>query len=80
MPSLPAGAQGYPKGPRLAVRAELTIALSTADPEGNMVSWVNSNFAGFGSGITVPGYGFVLHNRGGLFRWSLSSTSLWARR
>jgi hypothetical protein len=26
--------------------------LSTADPEGNMVSWVNSNFAGFGSGIT----------------------------
>ena len=32
-----------------------------------MVSWVNSNFAGFGSGITVPGYGFVLHNRGGLF-------------
>jgi len=41
--------------------------LSTADPEGNMVSWVNSNFAGFGSGITVPGYGFVLHNRGALF-------------
>ena len=32
-----------------------------------MVSWVNSNFAGFGSGITVPGYGIVLHNRGALF-------------
>ena len=32
-----------------------------------MVAWVNSNFAGFGAGITVPGYGFVLHNRGGLF-------------
>ena len=32
-----------------------------------MVSWVNSNFSGFGSGITVPGYGFVLHNRGALF-------------
>jgi gamma-glutamyltranspeptidase/glutathione hydrolase len=44
-----------------------TIVLSTADREGNMVSWVNSNYAGFGSGITVPGYGFVLHNRGGLF-------------
>jgi gamma-glutamyltranspeptidase/glutathione hydrolase len=44
-----------------------TIVLSTADEEGNMVSWVNSNFAAFGSGITVPGYGFVLHNRGGLF-------------
>jgi len=44
-----------------------TIVLSTADDEGNMVSWVNSNFAGFGSGITVPGYGFILHNRGALF-------------
>ncbi len=44
-----------------------TIVLSTADKDGNMVSWVNSNFAEFGSGITVPGYGFVLHNRGGLF-------------
>jgi gamma-glutamyltranspeptidase/glutathione hydrolase len=44
-----------------------TIVLSTADSEGNMVSWVNSNFAEFGSGITVPGYGFVLHNRGALF-------------
>jgi gamma-glutamyltranspeptidase/glutathione hydrolase len=44
-----------------------TIVLSTADGDGNMVSWVNSNFAAFGSGITVPGYGFVLHNRGALF-------------
>jgi gamma-glutamyltranspeptidase/glutathione hydrolase len=44
-----------------------TIVLSTADKEGNMVSWVNSNFSEFGSGITVPGYGFVLHNRGSLF-------------
>jgi gamma-glutamyltranspeptidase/glutathione hydrolase len=44
-----------------------TIVLSTADDEGNMVSWVNSNFSEFGSGITVPGYGFILHNRGALF-------------
>jgi gamma-glutamyltranspeptidase/glutathione hydrolase len=44
-----------------------TIVLSTADKEGNMVSWVNSNYNEFGSGITVPGYGFVLHNRGTLF-------------
>jgi gamma-glutamyltranspeptidase/glutathione hydrolase len=44
-----------------------TIVLSAADSEGNMVSWVNSNFAQFGSGITVPGYGFLLHNRGALF-------------
>jgi gamma-glutamyltranspeptidase/glutathione hydrolase len=44
-----------------------TIVLSTADGEGNMVSWVNSNFEGFGSGITVPGFGFILHDRGALF-------------
>ena len=31
------------------------------------MAWVNSNFALFGSGITVPGYGFMLHNRGALF-------------
>lgn len=44
-----------------------TIVLSAADKDGNMVAWVNSNFYGFGSGITVPDYGFVLHNRGALF-------------
>jgi gamma-glutamyltranspeptidase/glutathione hydrolase len=32
-----------------------------------MVSWVNSNYDAFGSGITVPGYGFILHDRGALF-------------
>jgi gamma-glutamyltranspeptidase/glutathione hydrolase len=44
-----------------------TIVLSAADSQGNMVSWVNSNYSGFGSGVTVPGYGFILHNRGALF-------------
>lgn len=44
-----------------------TIVLSTADRWGNMVSWVNSNYDEFGSGITVPGYGFILHDRGALF-------------
>ncbi len=44
-----------------------TIVLSTADRDGNMVSWVNSNFDEFGSGLTVPGYGFILHDRGALF-------------
>jgi gamma-glutamyltranspeptidase/glutathione hydrolase len=50
-----------------------TIVLSAADRWGNMVSWVNSNYGGFGSGVTVPGYGFVLHNRGSLF--TLNPTS-----
>ena len=44
-----------------------TIVLSTADEQGNMVAWVNSNYATFGSGLTVPGYGIILHNRGALF-------------
>jgi gamma-glutamyltranspeptidase/glutathione hydrolase len=44
-----------------------TIVLATADSDGNMVSWVNSNYEEFGSGITVPGYGFILHDRGALF-------------
>ena len=44
-----------------------TVVLSTADSQGNMVSWVNSNFDEFGSGITVPGFGFILHDRGALF-------------
>jgi len=44
-----------------------TIYVAAADRWGNMVSLINSNFAGWGSGITVPGYGFILHNRGGLF-------------
>jgi gamma-glutamyltranspeptidase / glutathione hydrolase len=56
-----------PGAPGDAAMAGDTIVLSTADGEGNMVSWVNSNYAVFGSGITVPGYGFILHNRGALF-------------
>ena len=44
-----------------------TIYLTTADAEGNMVSFINSNFDAFGSGIVVPGLGFALHNRGAGF-------------
>jgi gamma-glutamyltranspeptidase/glutathione hydrolase len=50
-----------------------TIVLSTADRWGNMVSWVNSNYDEFGSGITVPGYGFILHDRGALFSLNAKS-------
>jgi gamma-glutamyltranspeptidase / glutathione hydrolase len=60
--------QAASTGPRASTALEGdTVVLSTADAEGNMVSWVNSNFWEFGSGVTVPGYGFVLHNRGALF-------------
>jgi len=45
-----------------------TIYLTVADKEGNMVSLIQSNFAGFGSGITPPDLGFCLQNRGQLFK------------
>jgi gamma-glutamyltranspeptidase / glutathione hydrolase len=54
--------------------------LSTADRWGNMVSWVNSNYASFGSGITVPGYGIILHNRGALFTLNPKSPNVIAPR
>ena len=57
-----------------------TIYLAAADRWGNMVSWINSNFAGWGSGITVPGYGFILHNRGGLFTLDPKSPNVIAPR
>jgi gamma-glutamyltranspeptidase/glutathione hydrolase len=44
-----------------------TIYLTVADKEGNMVSFINSNFDEFGSGVVVPGTGFVLHDRGAGF-------------
>jgi gamma-glutamyltranspeptidase / glutathione hydrolase len=66
-----------PTGPRAADTAGGdTIVLSTADRWGNMVSWVNSNYFAFGSGITVPGYGFILHNRGALFSLNPKSPNL----
>jgi gamma-glutamyltranspeptidase/glutathione hydrolase len=44
-----------------------TIYLTVADREGNMVSFINSLFDEFGSGIVVPGTGFALHDRGSGF-------------
>ncbi|NNF42820.1 MAG: gamma-glutamyltransferase family protein [Phycisphaerales bacterium] len=44
-----------------------TILLTTADAEGNMVSFIQSNYTGFGSGVVVPGTGIALQNRGCCF-------------
>ncbi len=44
-----------------------TVYLTTADSNSMMVSFIQSNFRGFGSGIVVPGTGISLHNRGSGF-------------
>lgn len=44
-----------------------TVYLCAADEEGNMVSYIQSNYNGFGSGIVIPGTGISLQNRGACF-------------
>ena len=44
-----------------------TIYLTTADRDGNMVSLIQSNYRGMGSGMVPPGLGFMLQDRGELF-------------
>ncbi|MBR7058535.1 MAG: gamma-glutamyltransferase, partial [Stomatobaculum sp.] len=44
-----------------------TVYLCTADGEGNMVSYIQSNYNGFGSGVVLEGYGVALQNRGADF-------------
>lgn len=51
---------GSPKG-------SSTVYIATADSDGNMVSYIQSNYKGFGSGIVVPGTGIALQDRGANF-------------
>ncbi|MDG4648438.1 gamma-glutamyltransferase family protein [Roseibacterium sp. SDUM158017] len=51
-----------------APRAGGTVYLTAADASGMMVSFIQSNYAGFGSGVVVPGTGISLQNRGAGFK------------
>lgn len=55
----------------MAGKAELnsgdTIYLTAADSEGNIISLIQSNYRGIGSGVVVPGLGFGFQDRGQLF-------------
>jgi gamma-glutamyltranspeptidase/glutathione hydrolase len=57
-----------------AISAELdkhgnsTIYLSTIDKDGNIVSLIQSNYAGYGTGFVAPGLGFSFQIRGDLFQ------------
>jgi gamma-glutamyltranspeptidase/glutathione hydrolase len=53
-----------------------TIYFTAADESGMMVSFIQSNYMGFGSGIVVPGYGLSLQNRGHGFTLDRSSDNL----
>ncbi|NME35241.1 MULTISPECIES: gamma-glutamyltransferase [Fusobacterium] len=50
-----------------------TVYLCTADKDGNMVSYIQSNYMGFGSGIVIPDTGIALHNRGNNFNLDIES-------
>src|SRR5690606_33628489 len=55
-----------------------TIYMTTADAEGNMVSLIQSNFRGMGSGVVVPGTGFVFQDRGELFSMDPQHANVYA--
>ena len=63
--NLDRAANTYPAG-KLLEEGD-TIYLTTADKEGNMVSLIQSNYRGMGSGMTPDGLGFVLQDRGEMF-------------
>lgn len=53
-----------------------TIYLTTADEQGRMVSLIQSNYMGFGSGVVVPGTGVSLQNRGHAFSFDPASPNV----
>ncbi len=60
--ALPRIDSGHP-----ALRAGDTTYLAVADSDGNMVSLIQSNYTGFGSGYVLEEWGFGIHSRGALF-------------
>ncbi len=61
------GHRASPLPPRALPASEDTVYLAAADAGGMMVSMIQSNYMGFGSGIVVPGTGIAMQNRGAGF-------------
>lgn len=74
-------AKSYPPGAPPALRSDAhgdTTYMTAADPEGNMVSLIQSNYRGMGSGMVPPGLGFDLQDRGELFSLNPSDYNVYA--
>ena len=69
-------AQPEPKGDPVGG----TVYLAAADRWGNMVSFIYSVYDSFGSGVTIPGYGFVMNDRAAMFSLDRGSPNLIAPR
>jgi len=71
----PERARSYEAG---EISAGETIYLTVADEEGNMISLIQSNYRGMGSGMVPPGLGFMLQDRGELFSLSPGQANTYA--
>jgi gamma-glutamyltranspeptidase/glutathione hydrolase len=73
----PRRAQVFETGlPDAAHRRGGTIYLTAADESGMMVSFIQSNYMGFGSGVVVPGWGVSMQNRGHGFSLDAASPNV----
>ena len=69
---------GLPGGNTEALSRGDTVYLTVADEQGNMVSLIQSNFRGMGSGMTPAGLGFVLQDRGEAFSLDPAHANVYA--
>jgi gamma-glutamyltranspeptidase / glutathione hydrolase len=67
----------YPADPK-ALETGDTIYLTVADAAGNMVSLIQSNYRGMGSGMTPDGCGFILQDRGEMFSLQAGHANVYA--
>jgi gamma-glutamyltranspeptidase/glutathione hydrolase len=73
----PKAALAYAPDPGVLEQGD-TIYMSVADAAGNMVSLIQSNYRGMGSGMTPDGCGFILQDRGELFSLTPGHANVYA--
>ena len=73
------GPQASPLPPVALPVSHDTVYLTAADSDGTMVSMIQSNYMGFGSGVVVPGTGIAMQNRGAGFVLEASHANAVAR-